>query len=99
MKRQQVCPEQLKKMVNFQVKSLMEVRLGCSVGGSPTANPQAKPLASKAAKDYVNVGFCGSVAGNLIKLCLPYRAANPSALKGKNKISCLCSGNQMKRPG
>jgi hypothetical protein len=63
----------------------MGARLGCSVGGSPTANPQAKPLASKAAKDYVNVGFCGNVAGSVIKSCLLYRAANPSALKGKNK--------------
>ncbi|CAM5123084.1 unnamed protein product [Eretmochelys imbricata] len=39
----------------------------------------------KAAKDCVTVLFCGNAAGHLIKLGLLYRAANPRALKGKNK--------------
>ncbi|KYO43516.1 hypothetical protein Y1Q_0013559 [Alligator mississippiensis] len=54
----------------------------------------------KAAKDHVTVLFCGNAAGHLIKLGLLHRAANPHTLKGKNKkISCLCSGNQIKRLG
>ncbi|XP_065259354.1 tigger transposable element-derived protein 1-like [Emys orbicularis] len=39
----------------------------------------------KAAKDHVTVLLCGNVAGHLIKPGLLYRAANPRALKGKNK--------------
>ncbi|CAM4576649.1 unnamed protein product [Lepidochelys olivacea] len=39
----------------------------------------------KAAKDRVTVLFCGNAAGHLIKPGLLYRAANPCALKGKNK--------------
>uniref|UniRef100_A0A452GRA7 HTH psq-type domain-containing protein n=1 Tax=Gopherus agassizii TaxID=38772 RepID=A0A452GRA7_9SAUR len=39
----------------------------------------------KAAKDSVTVLLCGNVAGHLIKPSLLYRAANPRALKGKNK--------------
>ncbi|XP_065436642.1 tigger transposable element-derived protein 1-like [Chrysemys picta bellii] len=39
----------------------------------------------KAAKVHVTVLFCGNAAGHLIKLGLLYRAANPCALKGKNK--------------
>ncbi|CAM4539463.1 unnamed protein product [Lepidochelys olivacea] len=39
----------------------------------------------KAARDRVTVLFCGNAAGHLIKPGLLYRAANPRALKGKNK--------------
>ncbi|XP_065265437.1 tigger transposable element-derived protein 1-like [Emys orbicularis] len=39
----------------------------------------------KAAKDCVIVLFCGNAAGHLIKPGLLYRAANPRALKDKNK--------------
>jgi hypothetical protein len=39
----------------------------------------------KAAKDHVTVLFSGNAAGHLIKPGLLYRAANPCALKGKNK--------------
>jgi hypothetical protein len=39
----------------------------------------------KAAKDRVTVLFCGNAAGHLIKPGLLYRAADPRALKGKNK--------------
>ncbi|CAM5110822.1 unnamed protein product [Natator depressus] len=53
----------------------------------------------KAAKDHVTLLFCGNAAGHLVKPGLLYRAANPRALKGKNKVSCLCSGNQIKRLG
>ncbi|CAM5084801.1 unnamed protein product [Eretmochelys imbricata] len=53
----------------------------------------------KAAKYCVTVLFCGNAAGHLINPGLLYRAANPRALKSKKKISCLCSGNQIKRLG
>ncbi|CAM5135676.1 unnamed protein product [Natator depressus] len=39
----------------------------------------------KAARDRVTVLFCDNAAGHLIKPGLLYRAANPRALKGKNK--------------
>ncbi|CAM4589356.1 unnamed protein product [Lepidochelys kempii] len=53
----------------------------------------------KAAKDHVTLLFCGNAAGHLVKPGLLYRVANPCALKGKNEVSCLCSGNQIKRLG
>jgi hypothetical protein len=39
----------------------------------------------KAAKDHVTVLFCGNASGHLIKPGFLYRAANPQALKDKNK--------------
>ncbi|CAM5167762.1 unnamed protein product [Natator depressus] len=50
-----------------------------------TSKSERQAPGFKAAKDCVTVLFCGNVAGHLIKMGLLYRAANPRALKGKNK--------------
>jgi hypothetical protein len=45
---------------------------------------------------HVIVFFCSNAVGHLIQPGLLYRAANPHALKSKNK-NLLCSGNQIKK--
>ncbi|CAM5133976.1 unnamed protein product [Natator depressus] len=50
-----------------------------------TSKSERQAPGFKAAKVHVTVLFCGHAAGHLIKPGLLYRAANPLALKGKNK--------------
>ncbi|CAM4596686.1 unnamed protein product [Lepidochelys kempii] len=50
-----------------------------------TSKSERQAPGFKAAKDHVTVLFCGNAAGHLIKPGLLYRAANPRALKGRNK--------------
>ncbi|CAM5134016.1 unnamed protein product [Natator depressus] len=50
-----------------------------------TSKSERQAPGFKAAKVHVTVLFCGHAAGHLIKPGLLYRAANPCALKGKNK--------------
>ncbi|CAM5093099.1 unnamed protein product [Eretmochelys imbricata] len=50
-----------------------------------TSKSERQAPGFKAAKDRVTVLFCGNAAGHLIKPGLLYRAANPRALKGRNK--------------
>ncbi|CAM5121589.1 unnamed protein product [Eretmochelys imbricata] len=65
----------------------MLTRLGSSGKKMPNRTYISKSEAPdfKVAKDCVTVLFCGNAARHLIKPGLLYSAANPHALKGKNK--------------
>ncbi|CAM4601987.1 unnamed protein product [Lepidochelys olivacea] len=86
-------PEQLKKIIEEKGYLLVQVFNADETGlfwkkmpnHTYTSKSERQAPSFKAAKDRVTVLFCGNVAGHLIKLGLLYRAANPCALKGKNK--------------
>ncbi|CAM5075763.1 unnamed protein product [Natator depressus] len=86
-------PEQLKKIIEEkgylleQVFNVEETGLFWKKMPNRTYISKSERQAPgfNAAKDRVTVLFCGKVAGHLIKPGLLYRAANPRALKGKNK--------------
>ncbi|CAM4653484.1 unnamed protein product [Lepidochelys kempii] len=86
-------PEQLKKIIEEKGYLLKQVFSADETGlfwkkmpnCTYTSKSERQAPGFKAAKDHVTVLFCGNAAGHLIKPGLLYRAANPRALKGKNK--------------
>ncbi|KAH1177172.1 hypothetical protein KIL84_010874 [Mauremys mutica] len=86
-------PKQLKKIIEERVYLPEQVfnadETGLFWNKMPTCTYISKSERQapdfKAAKDHVTVLLCGNAAGHLIKPGLLYRAANPCALKGKNK--------------
>ncbi|CAM4695367.1 unnamed protein product [Lepidochelys kempii] len=86
-------PEQLKKIIDEKGYLPEQVFNADKTGlvwkkmpnHTYTSKSERQAPGFKAAKDRVTVLFCGNAAGHLIKPSLLYRAANPHALKGKNK--------------
>ncbi|CAM4548127.1 unnamed protein product [Caretta caretta] len=81
-------PEQLKKIIEengYLPEQVFNPGLFWKKNVQLHLHFEIRKTSFKAAKDHMTLLFCGNAAGHLIKLGLLYGAANPHALKGKNK--------------